>query len=58
MLLCIGSIEGGVLQRAAFKHFEELRYFAMSSVANIDKRDSLAKHFKPLTLVFLMLQLF
>ncbi|XP_062502366.1 RNA helicase aquarius-like [Corticium candelabrum] len=37
------------LQRVTFKHFEELKYFAMSSVAEIDKRDSLLKHFKPLT---------
>jgi intron-binding protein aquarius len=37
------------LQRAAFKHFEELQYFAMSNVASIDKRESLLKHFKPLT---------
>ena len=37
-------------QKAVFKHFPELQKFALTNVASIDTRDSLLKHFKPLTL--------
>uniref|UniRef100_A0AAX7TCD2 Aquarius intron-binding spliceosomal factor n=1 Tax=Astatotilapia calliptera TaxID=8154 RepID=A0AAX7TCD2_ASTCA len=33
------------LQRAAFAHFPELHDFALSSVASVDTRESLTKHF-------------
>lgn len=36
---------GSVLQRAAFAHFPELHDFALSSVASVDTRESLTKHF-------------
>ena len=38
------------MQKAVFKHFPELQKFALTNVASIDTRDSLMKHFKPLTL--------
>ena len=37
------------MQKAVFKHFPELQKFALTNVASIDTRDSLLKHFKPLT---------
>uniref|UniRef100_A0A8C5HMY1 RNA helicase aquarius n=1 Tax=Gouania willdenowi TaxID=441366 RepID=A0A8C5HMY1_GOUWI len=37
------------LQRTAFSHFPELRDFALSNVAAVDTRESLTKHFGPLS---------
>ncbi|MBN3298778.1 AQR helicase, partial [Amia calva] len=37
------------LQRAAFAHFPELHNFALSNVAAVDTRESLLKHFGPLS---------
>ncbi|XP_072555037.1 RNA helicase aquarius isoform X2 [Paramormyrops kingsleyae] len=37
------------LQRAAFAHFPELQDFALSNVAAVDTRESLIKHFGPLS---------
>ena len=36
------------LQLAAFKLFPELREFSLSTVAGVDKRDTLYKHFSAL----------
>ncbi|ESP05343.1 hypothetical protein LOTGIDRAFT_227972 [Lottia gigantea] len=36
----------GKLQKVVFKHFPDLKKFAISNVASIDTRDSLVKHFK------------
>jgi len=33
-------------QKAAFKHFAELRKFSLANVASIDTHDALLKHFK------------
>ena len=35
-------------QKAAFKHFAELRKFSLANVASIDTHDALLKHFKPI----------
>lgn len=37
------------LQEAVFKHFPDLRQFALANIGSIDTRDSLLKHFKPLS---------
>jgi len=37
------------LQKAAFRHFSELRKFSLSNVASIDTRQSLTAHFSPLS---------
>ncbi|KAK2168383.1 hypothetical protein LSH36_17g07036 [Paralvinella palmiformis] len=37
------------LQKAAFSNFPELNRFALSNVANIDTRETLMKHFEPLS---------
>jgi intron-binding protein aquarius len=40
-----------VLQKAAFAKFPDLRDFALANVANVDTRDALLRHFKPLEYV-------
>jgi len=45
------------VQKAVFKHFPELQKFALTNVASIDTRESLLKHFQPLTYEMLPLSL-